>query len=196
MTPPSSLFPGYRQVEAFGPDDEYSDEEISYVTLDLGNVEPTLVPSSSTYRLIGLDTPMPFLQLSGTIFKGQHDSLLGTELLFTEAKDDHDRSKRFITHVANTEQRVRFKEVELKAKQQDPPQPIPDQSSKESSNKNEVFALERMTGKSFPPNPPKRTRSKRSDKKGKQREVIPDQEQLTEKSVGIVSDMLGDEGEE
>jgi hypothetical protein len=26
------------------------------------------------------------MQLSGTIFKGQHDSLLGTELLFTEGK--------------------------------------------------------------------------------------------------------------
>ena len=34
----------------------------------------------------GLDTPTPFLQLSGTIFQGTHQSLLGTELLFTEDK--------------------------------------------------------------------------------------------------------------
>lgn len=34
----------------------------------------------------GLDTPTPFLQLSGSIFKGEHDRLLGTELLFTESK--------------------------------------------------------------------------------------------------------------
>ncbi|KIJ67217.1 hypothetical protein HYDPIDRAFT_84729 [Hydnomerulius pinastri MD-312] len=83
-----SLVPGYRQVEAFGPNEDYleEDEEISYVTLDLGVVEPTLLPSSSTYRLIGLDTPTPFLQLSGSIFKGQHDTLLGTELLFMEEK--------------------------------------------------------------------------------------------------------------
>ncbi len=28
------------------------EEEVEYVTLDLGNIEPTLVPSSHTYRLI------------------------------------------------------------------------------------------------------------------------------------------------
>lgn len=54
----SGLFPGYMHVEAFGPDDEYEpqdgeiEEEVEYVTLDLGTVEPTLVPSSSSYRLV------------------------------------------------------------------------------------------------------------------------------------------------
>ena len=54
----SALFPGYKQVEAFGPDEDYEsnngevEEEVEYVTLDLGSVEPTLVPSSSSYRLI------------------------------------------------------------------------------------------------------------------------------------------------
>lgn len=53
MDPPSSLCPGYRQVESFGPDEEYEDEEeVFYVTLDMGNVEPTLVPSSTSYKLI------------------------------------------------------------------------------------------------------------------------------------------------
>ena len=54
-----SLFPGYAQVEFFGQDEEYEhlenggiDEEVVYVTLDLGQVEPTLVPSTSSYRLI------------------------------------------------------------------------------------------------------------------------------------------------
>ncbi|KAF7328998.1 hypothetical protein MVEN_02529800 [Mycena venus] len=112
----SSLCPGYIQVDSFGPDDEYEEEEVTYVTLDLGNVEPSLIPSSSHYRLIGLDTPTPFLQLSGTIFKGRHDTLLGTELLFTEGKDPSDWSKRPIVHVANTEQRIHFKEVQLKPK--------------------------------------------------------------------------------
>lgn len=53
------LCPGYTQVSSFGPDDAYErgedgavEEEVSYVTLDLGSVEPTLVPSSSNYRLI------------------------------------------------------------------------------------------------------------------------------------------------
>jgi len=91
MNAPSSLCPGYKQVEAFGPEEEYEDdEEVSYVVLDLSNAEPTLVPTSSTYRLIGLDTATPFLQLQGTVFKGRHDLLLGTELLFTDDKGTND----------------------------------------------------------------------------------------------------------
>ena len=112
----SGLFPGYTQVEKFGPDEDYEahdgevEEEVEYVTLDLGTVQPTLVPSSSTYRLVvspflklrvlvrltcighvfqGLDTHTPFLQLSGTMLKGQHVSLLGTELLFTESTGEY-----------------------------------------------------------------------------------------------------------
>jgi general transcription factor 3C polypeptide 6 len=48
------MFPAYKQVESFGPAEEYEgEEEVSYVTLDLGaNIEPTLVASTSTYRLI------------------------------------------------------------------------------------------------------------------------------------------------
>ncbi|KLO09106.1 hypothetical protein SCHPADRAFT_834401 [Schizopora paradoxa] len=81
-----SPFEGYKQVEAFGPDEEYDEEstEEFCVTLDLGHIDQTLLPSSSTYRLIGLDTPTPFLQLSGVVLKGQHQTLLGTELLFAD----------------------------------------------------------------------------------------------------------------
>ncbi|KAH9840666.1 uncharacterized protein C8Q71DRAFT_418857 [Rhodofomes roseus] len=113
-----SIASGYKYVDAFGPDEEYeSEEEVVYVTLDLGAVEPALVPSSSSFRLIGLDTPSPFLQLSGTVFKGQHQSLLGTELLFTDAKDDQaDRTRKPLVHVGTSEQRIRFREVEVKAK--------------------------------------------------------------------------------
>ncbi|KAF8888993.1 hypothetical protein BD779DRAFT_1521401 [Infundibulicybe gibba] len=82
-----ALCPGYKEVESFGPDSEYEGEdEEYYVTLDLGPIEPTLLPSSSTYSLIGLDTPTPFLQLSGSVFKGYHNELLGTEILFTDGK--------------------------------------------------------------------------------------------------------------
>ena len=59
MSSEKQLAPGFCQVDAFDPDDNYECdengnviEEVSYVTLDLGAVEPTLVPSSSTYRLI------------------------------------------------------------------------------------------------------------------------------------------------
>jgi len=59
MQPRSSLEPGFLHVDHFEDDAEYLSEsggdpmeEVSYVTLDLGTIEPTLLPSSSTYRLI------------------------------------------------------------------------------------------------------------------------------------------------
>ena len=36
--------------------------------------------------LQGLDSPTPFLQLQGTVLKGHHHHLLGTELIFSEDK--------------------------------------------------------------------------------------------------------------
>ena len=64
-TDAATLLPGYKWVEGFGNDDEYERdengniiEEVEYVTVDLGVVEPTLVPSSSAYRLIvGITRP-------------------------------------------------------------------------------------------------------------------------------------------
>ncbi|EKM74215.1 hypothetical protein AGABI1DRAFT_109971 [Agaricus bisporus var. burnettii JB137-S8] len=108
-----------------GEESEY-EEEIEYVVLDLGNTEPTLVPSSQTYRLIGLDTPTPYLQLSGTILQGRHENLLGSELLFTDDKGYSGRSihldamgkKKSVTHVSTTSKRISFKEVRLRPKEQ------------------------------------------------------------------------------
>lgn len=55
------LVPGYKHVEAFGPDEDYAssnsededdEDEEFYVVLDMTAVDQTLVPSSSSYRLI------------------------------------------------------------------------------------------------------------------------------------------------
>ncbi|KAK0497299.1 hypothetical protein EDD18DRAFT_1161525 [Armillaria luteobubalina] len=137
-----SLCPGYKQVDAFGPDDEYEDEEeVSYVTLDLGSVEPSLLPSSASYRLIGLDTPTPFLQLSGTVLKGRHESLLGTELVFNDGKD------------ASTDRSRRTPKGEEKEKDKEPP----------ADEDNGRHALDRTTGKQAPPPRKKRTKKKATD---------------------------------
>ena len=65
MPAPTTLCPGVRHVEEFDPNEEYeSGEEVSYVTFDLGNIEPTLVPSSSTYRLIVSELEQPPMRLS------------------------------------------------------------------------------------------------------------------------------------
>ncbi|KAJ7208023.1 hypothetical protein GGX14DRAFT_634882 [Mycena pura] len=166
MSEYSSLCPGYKQVQAFGPDDEYDEEETTYVTLDLGSADSMLISSSSQYRLIGLDTPTPFLQLSGTVFKGRHDSLLGTELLFTDGKDAGDWSKRSITHVANTEQRIAFKEVQLK------PKSVARADEKRMPHNVE---LDRITGKIGPVQQPT-PRTRREKKKGAAAEESVDSE--------------------
>lgn len=149
----ATLVPGYRQVESFGPDEDYLDEEeeVSYVTLDLGLVEPTLLPSTSTYRLIvstgllihGADggkrnerawihqhRSCSFLARYSravmTHFSAQNsysrkrsvrvsDSILYISL--TQCLDDMP-NKRSLVHVGSTEQRIRFKEVQLKEKTQ------------------------------------------------------------------------------
>ncbi|KIY44686.1 hypothetical protein FISHEDRAFT_18212, partial [Fistulina hepatica ATCC 64428] len=164
-----SLCPGYVEVDSFGPDDEYEDEEeIAYVTLDLGNVEPTLVPSVSSYRLIGLDTPTPYLQLAGTIFKGHHTSLLGSELLFTDAQHDVVH-KRSISHVGTTDQRISFKEVRLQPKgasDEDLAAPTPMSKGKEKELRSlgSEQLVDRMTGK-FVPEATPRSRARDKGKK-------------------------------
>ncbi len=51
--PAMSLCPGYHHVTQFGPDDDYEEEEeIFCVTLELGNVEPALIPSCDSYHLV------------------------------------------------------------------------------------------------------------------------------------------------
>jgi hypothetical protein len=141
--------------------------------------------------------------LSGTILKGQHDSLLGTELLFTDGKgtihvlskhqtilinliiiqDSHDWNKRSVDHVANTEQRIGFKEVRLQPKKvpalQQDASIAPPKKAKEKGKAKEVTAtetggaaqeddiqmLDRMTGKSGPLPRASRTRGEGSKSK-------------------------------
>ncbi|KAG1733657.1 uncharacterized protein EDB91DRAFT_636682 [Suillus paluster] len=172
----TSPFTGYRQVESFGPDEEYlSEDEVSYVTLDLGTVEPTLLPSSSTYRLVGLDTPTPFLQLSGSFFRGRHDTLLGSELLFTEGKTDSERNTRALTHVGVTERRIRFKEVQLQEKSPERLHEAPagNAPSHDAPAEDSGRALGRMTG-SVAEAPPRKRKKRRN--KGKEKEMSPQDE--------------------
>jgi general transcription factor 3C polypeptide 6 len=82
------MIPGYVHVDHFGNDSEYEsgEDEIEYVTLDLVQAEPQLIPQTSSYRIAGLDTPTPFLQLQGTTFRGEHAELLGSEIIFTNGR--------------------------------------------------------------------------------------------------------------
>ncbi|KAK0234826.1 hypothetical protein EDD85DRAFT_845508 [Armillaria nabsnona] len=137
-----SLCPGYHQVTQFGPDDDYEEEEeeeIFYVTLELGNVEPALIPSCDSYYLVGLDTSTPFLQLAGTVLKGRYKTLLGTELLFSE----HEHG---VSYMQSTRQRICFREVRLEEK------------GKANKADSCQLVLDRITGKLAPLPRRRRTR--------------------------------------
>ncbi|EJT98057.1 hypothetical protein DACRYDRAFT_39931, partial [Dacryopinax primogenitus] len=60
---------------------------VEYVTFDLGVVPSgTAPPSAQHYRLIGLDTPTPYLQLGTAIYQGGHASLIGSEIIFRDMR--------------------------------------------------------------------------------------------------------------
>ncbi|KAG9118452.1 hypothetical protein FRC07_007031 [Ceratobasidium sp. 392] len=64
-------------------DDE--EEETIYLALELGAVDPSLIPHCASMSFVGLETPTPFLQLGDSVFRGTHVSTLGTELVFHDA---------------------------------------------------------------------------------------------------------------
>jgi hypothetical protein len=105
----------------------------------------------------------PFLQLSGTVFQGTHQSLLGTELIFTEDKgwprryphgtpsliphlsDPQDQTRRKVSHLSNTSQRIRFKQVEVQPKgapAELPPGPSAHGKGKSASNKKKPITVD------------------------------------------------------
>ncbi|KAG8995625.1 hypothetical protein FRB94_008907 [Tulasnella sp. JGI-2019a] len=138
----SSILPGVTQVDRFDEEeDEYEYEyETSYATLDLRNIDQNILLNSSTFKLIGLDTPTPYLQLPGMTMRGEHDTLIGSEMIFSDGRgantisykkriitvdldalpfthlDPTDRSRRFVVPLGTTSTRITFKPVELRQK--------------------------------------------------------------------------------
>ncbi|KAF8330795.1 uncharacterized protein EI90DRAFT_3124013 [Cantharellus anzutake] len=125
------LIPGYKFVEEFSEEFETGfEEEVSLVTLDLGQADLSIIPNADSYRLIGLDTPTPFLQLGGNIFKGCYETLLGSEILFKESSEHS--QKMIAPHGIMSERRVRFNQLVLKS---------PEEMEEEAREKeNQTFA--------------------------------------------------------
>jgi general transcription factor 3C polypeptide 6 len=79
------------------------------------------------------------LQLGGIFFRGTHEQLIGTELLFTDGRgaswrrfvwcgagldtlhilDESNPSRKFVVPVGTTEQRVKFEQVEVRERSQE-----------------------------------------------------------------------------
>ncbi|KAK0502558.1 hypothetical protein EDD18DRAFT_1347189 [Armillaria luteobubalina] len=117
-----SLCLGYHQVIQFGPDDDYEEEEgITYITLELGNVEPSLIPSCDNYHLV----VNPFSARRALI---QYNPGPGySDIISTASWDSAQGSARDIvgygtavllcgSYMDSTRQRICFREVRLEEK--------------------------------------------------------------------------------
>ena len=107
-----------------------------------------------------------------------HPYILRHNLLISITADEADRSKRSVLPVTTTEQRIRFKEVQLKPKlpesSSDPfihESPGPPTNS--NSNPKKTVAVDRITGKFIPPT---RAPKGRGKKKGKQKAAATEKE--------------------
>ncbi|PLW53924.1 hypothetical protein PCANC_03748 [Puccinia coronata f. sp. avenae] len=84
---PPPLGSRWQQVSEFppsdpnDPDDEWT-EEVEYVTFDFGHSHaPSPISSYSGFQVLGLNTPHPFLKIGDQVYRGEYESLVGTELI-------------------------------------------------------------------------------------------------------------------
>ncbi|KAI7957927.1 hypothetical protein MJO29_006144 [Puccinia striiformis f. sp. tritici] len=63
-------------------EDEYEwTEEVEYLTFDFGaSHAPTPIGSYSSFQVLGLNTTEPYLKIGNQIYRGEYESLVGTEL--------------------------------------------------------------------------------------------------------------------
>ncbi|KAK0432585.1 hypothetical protein EV421DRAFT_1910845 [Armillaria borealis] len=122
-----SLCPGYHQVTQFGPDDDYEEEEeVFYVTLELGNVEPSLIPSCDSYHLVVSAFSVRRAVIYSILVPGYPDAIstaswdgaqgsaqdvVGCYILATEHSLEH-----AVSYMESTRQRICFREVGLEEK--------------------------------------------------------------------------------
>jgi hypothetical protein len=65
-------------------EDDY-EYETEYIILETGprtTTQTLLAASASGVKLIGMDTPTPYLRIGNLTFKGKHDLNVGTDLIF------------------------------------------------------------------------------------------------------------------
>ena len=114
--------------------------------------------------------------------------------------DETDRSKKSVIPVATTEQRIRFKEVQLKPKSQDPPlDPFIHENPgppADAADPNPNIVVDRITGKFVPV--PTRAAKGKGKKKRKKKAAVTDKEReakTEDKGVGKGDVTMADQAE-
>jgi hypothetical protein len=104
--------PVQQQQELPAEEDEFEYTK-EYVILDTGprtSTQTLLSASSSGVKLIGMDTPTPFLRIGGLMFKGKHDLNVGSDMIFKDGKHGKEL-------VGVNERRTMFSRVSLHKKE-------------------------------------------------------------------------------
>ncbi|KAK4053524.1 hypothetical protein OIV83_001692 [Microbotryomycetes sp. JL201] len=110
-------------------DDEWEEDEVCYLTLDFGKL-PTGAVTNGELQLLGLNSDTPFARVGGSIFRGQHEQLIGSEIFLDRNRKSQQRTDKggvlIYFSTANdgtvsplprtTSARVRFEPVKLVSK--------------------------------------------------------------------------------
>ncbi|KAI9634681.1 uncharacterized protein MKK02DRAFT_27845 [Dioszegia hungarica] len=116
----SLLGPGWREVESFEDltdEDEYTtDEEELYAVLDFGQaIDRQQMQSESTYQLIGLDTPLPFIKLGNQVYQGEMSPLIGDEVILGMVRDPANPTKPSHVPLHTASRHLLFRPIVLKS---------------------------------------------------------------------------------
>lgn len=97
--------------------EEREDEEFvyekEYIVLDTSAENTSSIASSASaggIKLIGMDTPTPYLRVGTMVFKGKHDVNVGTDMIFVAGKSGEKEL------VALSEKKTLFSRVMLQRK--------------------------------------------------------------------------------
>eukprot|EP00123_Amoebidium_parasiticum_P020544 comp5207_c0_seq1/m.1250 comp5207_c0_seq1/g.1250 ORF comp5207_c0_seq1/g.1250 comp5207_c0_seq1/m.1250 type:complete len:129 (-) comp5207_c0_seq1:56-442(-) len=98
-----------------GSDDEWEEQQI-VVELH-GIMDPDFFTTcKGEYKILGLETGTPMLQVDNVIFKGQYEEPMGTDLLFSVPKNGTEDE---VTLVGTSTKHIRFERVFLVPKSTD-----------------------------------------------------------------------------
>ncbi|MBW0541718.1 hypothetical protein O181_081433 [Austropuccinia psidii MF-1] len=69
-------------------------EEVEYLTFDFGtSLGPPSITSFENFQLLGLNSATPFIKLGSQVYRGEYESLVGTELIMTKSLNQQDNQK-------------------------------------------------------------------------------------------------------
>ncbi|KAL8292147.1 hypothetical protein RQP46_001613 [Phenoliferia psychrophenolica] len=120
LTDPPFVTPTWTLVDELperdADDDEWEEDEVMYVTLDFGrHMKPEGYHHVREVQLINVNAATPYARLGGQIFRGQHEELIGSEILLQhkDVRPTAESSKSAYRPFATTSSRIVFHPISI-----------------------------------------------------------------------------------